>query len=161
MNAIGTKFAVKSLGGNLAAFLLPSLLLNGLIFGLGWDGNSAPDPYLPPGWAVGTIWMLLFTAMGVARWMLVRNVPANSGSHDRPIVWLAFLCLIYPLYTGGLRSETVGLAGSMSTAILALWVTVQIAKPSRAAAALTGLVVAWLAYASVALALSMHSQGIL
>lgn len=141
--------AVSSLAGNLAAFLIPPLVLNGVIFGLGWNMNSAPNPYLPPSWLVGTIWMLLFAAMAVARWMLLRAGGAESG----PVVLLAFLCLIYPLYTLGLRSQGVGLAGSILTALVAIWVAVRVQRRSRGAVALIGLVIAWLGYASLAVAL--------
>jgi hypothetical protein len=64
---------VRSLAANLALYLVPPLLLNGIIFGLGWDRDSTPNPYLPPGWAVGSIWMLLFAAMGTASWLLLKS----------------------------------------------------------------------------------------
>ena len=147
--------AVRSLPGNLAAFVLPTLLLNGIIFGLGWDAHTAPSPYLPPGWLVGTIWLLLFTAMGTARWLLLRADGKRSGL----VVLLALLCLIYPLYTVGLRSESIGLAGCIVTAAVAIWVAVRVLRESRAAAGLTALVVAWLLFATVALARTMHAQG--
>ncbi len=150
---------LTSLAGNLGVFIVPPLVLNGIIFGLGWNGNTAPSPYLPPGWLVGTIWMALFTAMGAARWLLVRDTT------DAPAAWrvslLAFLCMIYPLYTLGLSSEKIGLAGSVATGAVAVWVVARLVRVSRTAAALTGLVLAWLIYASVALARTMRAQGTL
>jgi len=131
-------------------------VLNGIIFGLGWNGNTAPSPYLPPCWLVGTIWMVLFTAMGAARWILVRG---NSGTW--PVSLLAFLCMIYPLYTLGLSSEKIGLAGSIATAAVAIWVVARLARGSRTAAALTSLVLAWLVFASIELARTMRAQGTL
>ena len=150
---------LDSLGGNLALFLIPPLLLNGVIFGLHWDSNAAPSPYLPPGWLVGAIWMLLFTAMGVARWMLLRGGGANQDRDASLVVLLAFLCMIYPLYTLGLRSESIGLAGSIFTALIAVWIAARLIRRSSTAAALVGLVIAWLVYASVALARTMNAQG--
>jgi tryptophan-rich sensory protein len=146
---------LTSLTGNLAAFIVPPLVLNGIIFGLGWNGNTAPSPFLPPGWLVGTIWMVLFTAMGIARWLLVRGEEAPSRSWL--VSLLAFLCMMYPLYTLGLRSETIGLAGSVGTAVIAIWVAVRLVSASRGAAALISLVLAWLMYASVALARTMQA----
>jgi len=148
-----------SLAANLAGFVIPPLLLNGVIFGLGWDHDTAPNQYLPPGWVVGTIWMLLFTAMGIARWLLVRAGTSTGNREARLVVVLAFVCMIYPLYTLGLRSDRIGLAGSVATAALAIWIGSKVARRSRAAAGLTGLVVAWLIYASVALARIVQTQS--
>jgi hypothetical protein len=77
------------------------------------------------------------------------------------VVLLAFLCLIYPLYTVGLSSERIGLAGSIGTAVVAIGIAARLARESRRAAVLTGLVIAWLVYASVQLARTMHAEGIL
>jgi translocator protein len=147
---------VRSLAGNLAAFVLPPLLLNGMIFGLGWNTNSAPNPYLPPGWVVGTIWMVLFAAMGIARWLVVGNA---EHRHAKRVAILGLLCLIYPLYTLGLSSLTIGLAGGILTGLYAIWIMPGLLRVSRAAAALIGLVAAWLIYASVQLSRSMHRPG--
>jgi tryptophan-rich sensory protein len=103
--------------------------------------------------------MLLFAVMGVARWLLV-NASANGGD-ARLIVLLAFLCLIYPLYTAGLSSERVGLAGSIVTAVIAIWISARLLRESRPAAALIGMVIAWLVYASIGLGRTMHAQRLL
>jgi hypothetical protein len=71
---------------------------------------------------------------------------------------LAFLCMVYPLYTAGLSNDVTGLAGAVLTAVFAVWVAAQGFKRSPAAAALIGLVIAWLSYASVALALGLRLQ---
>jgi len=153
--------AVSSLPGNLAAFLLPTLVLNGIIFGLGWDVSTPPSPYLPPGWVVGSIWVVLFIAMAIARWLLVRAHTIAAARDARLVVLLGTLCLIYPLYTVGLSSQSIGLAGAIVTALIAVWVAVRIARSSPAASALTGLLIAWLVYASIGLARTMHAQGTL
>jgi tryptophan-rich sensory protein len=132
------------LGVNLAIFVLLPVALNGVIFGLGWDKPRGPEPGLPPGWVVGALWVLLFAAMGVARWLLLRvdRVRAELVSG------LGFLCLLYPLYTAGLSDMRVGLWGNVITAIVALVVAVLAFRRNRAAGLCLSAVCVWLLYAA-------------
>ena len=139
-----------SLAATLGIYLLLPLGMNGLIFGLGWSTPRPSNPMLPPGWAVGSIWMLLFAAMGTARWLC--ESAALSGRAAHWIDALAILCLLYPLYTLGLRSDTIGLAGTIVTAIFAAAVIAKAQQASRPAAALTSAVLLWLVYAGIATA---------
>jgi tryptophan-rich sensory protein len=145
-----------SLAGNLAVFIVLPLVLNGVIFGLGWNRETAASKGqmagIPPGWVVGTIWMLLFTAMGVARWLLIRR---GAGRLVEGPSLLAFLCLLYPLYTAGLRNDSVGLVGNIVTAAVALPVAVLVWRWSRAATGCLAAVCAWLLYAAGATAYSV------
>jgi len=138
-----------SLGANLALFLLPTLLLNGAIFGLGWDRSSAVLPGLPPGWFVGGLWALLFAGMGVARWLLLR-LGADRGTRraETGVLLLGFLCLIYPLYTVGLSNDRAGLVGNVITLLMALPVAALALRRSRAAGGCIAAVCLWLSYAA-------------
>jgi len=141
-----------SLALTLVIYLLTPLAMNGIIFGLGWATSSPANPLIPPGWAVGTIWMLLFAAMGFARWLVRGKSPAMAHAVDA----LAFLCLIYPLYTLGLSSDRIGLAGTIVTALVAAGVIVGLARKCARAAALTSAVLAWLIYAGIATAVGLE-----
>jgi hypothetical protein len=148
---------LSSLAGNLAVFVLLPLVLNGVIFGLGWDRQSAGDKGqmvgLPPGWAVGAIWMVLFTGMGIARWLLVKRAPRWLA--EGPSV-LAFLCLLYPLYTSGLQDDHVGLVGNVVTAAVAVPLAVMVWRRSRAASGCLAAVCVWLLYAAGATAYGLY-----
>ena len=85
---------VAGLGSNLSLFVLPVVLLNGVIFGLGWNRTSVALPGLPPGWFVGSLWLLLFAGMGIARWLLVRHGTERGGrAAVAGVELLGFLCL--------------------------------------------------------------------
>ena len=142
-----------SLAATLAVYILAPLALNGIIFTLGWQGSAPKNPMLPPGWVIGLIWMLLFTGMGIARWILTR------GLNPRVARWvdgLALLCLAYPLYTLGLRSIGIGLAGAIVTALLAFALTARVWRESRTASLLIACVALWTLYAETALASGLH-----
>jgi tryptophan-rich sensory protein len=128
---------LRGLGGNLAVFILLPVALNGAIRGV------------PPGWVVGVLWTLLFAGMGIARWLLVRE-----GSVDvdwrvaESVSLLAFLCLLYPLYTAGLRDLRVGEVGNIATAVVAIAVAWLAGRQSRGAGLCCCAVALWLAYAA-------------
>jgi tryptophan-rich sensory protein len=105
-------------------------------------------PGLPPGWVVGGIWMVLFAAMGVARWLLLRRgVERGAGLAAAGVALLGFLCLLYPLYTIGLSNDRAGLVGNVITLLVALAVAVLSWRLSRAAGACIVAACLWLTYA--------------
>jgi tryptophan-rich sensory protein len=143
-----------SLTANVAVFVLVTLALNGVIFGLGWDRASTPSPGIPPGWIVGAIWVLLFAAMGVARWAMLRR-PGRRWIAELPTL-LGFLCLIYPLYTSGLSDDRVGLIGNVLTAAVAVPIALAAWWRSRVAGWCISAVCAWLVYAAAAVGDGLH-----
>jgi hypothetical protein len=148
---------LSSLTGNLAVFVLLPLLLNGAIFGLGWDRKSAsatgPMEGIPPGWVVGAIWMVLFTGMGVARWLLIKR---GAGRLIEGPSLVASLCLLYPLYTSGLQDNHVGLIGNVATAAVAVPIAAMVWGWSRAASVCLAAACFWLFYAAAATAYALY-----
>jgi tryptophan-rich sensory protein len=129
------------------------LVVNGVIFGLGLEHGGEAQTGLPPGWAVGTIWLFLFAAMGLARWLLVRV--ASTHGERRQVEWvssMAFLCLLYPVYTGGFSNLSDGLVGNVVTWLGAVPVAAYAFRRSKVAGLCLVPLVAWLSYAAWATA---------
>lgn len=139
----------KGLITNLAIALILVLLANGVIFTVFPQNADSSSPGLlsPPGWLVGTVWVLLFAAMGVARW-LVLDREKRPISNSTWVFLLLLFCLAYPAYTLGLKSLTIGLIGNIATIFAAGWVGLRIYRASRVAAGLISAVVAWLVFAT-------------
>ncbi len=97
--------------------------------------------------------MLLFLAMGIARWLVAQRSAAIARWPDA----LALACMLYPLYTGGLRSIPIGFWGTVATLILAAAVFLRVRPVRPAAAALIVPVLVWLAYAGAALGVTLFS----
>ena len=134
---------------NLAAFVGTPMVVDGLIFGLKWERAGGAQTGLPPGWVVGAIWVVLFAGMGVARWLLLRA--ARTGADLRRVRWVslvAFLCLLYPLYTAGFSNLADGLVGNVATLVVAVPVTVYAWRRVRAAGAWLVPLCVWLSYAA-------------
>jgi len=142
---------VSSLNSSLAANLIGSivlvLVLDGLIFGLGWDLRSAV-PTDMPGWFVASVWIMLFALMGLARWHLA-TIDDRSKSRGVVIVTaLIVLCAAYPFYALLTGSRIAGLAGNIITIVVAAAAMYGIWPLSRKAAILVFPVVPWVTFAS-------------
>jgi tryptophan-rich sensory protein len=78
---------------NIALFVGTTIVLNGIIFAFGIDRRADALTRLswaPPGWTVGTLWVLLFSLYAVAHWLLLqgRESGRRAASWVRAIaVW--------------------------------------------------------------------------
>jgi tryptophan-rich sensory protein len=134
---------------NIGVALAIVVILNALIFGIGWQATSARAPsFLPPPVVIGLIWVALFTCMACARWELNRAMAARA---DKTVLLALFgLCATYPLYTGGLNNDLIGEIGNVTLFLLSgSLVARHIRRAPRATAWLVPLF-AWLGFASVA-----------
>ena len=110
-------------------------LSNGLIYGFGINQNrDKPNPYLPPGYVIGSIWIVLFGFLGYAHYLLYR-VGQRSTPASLAIVGLFLFCMAYPLLTG-LRVKS-GLLLNLATLVLGFIVAMMVLAESAA-------VVVWL-----------------
>ncbi|MEJ2503724.1 MAG: tryptophan-rich sensory protein [Gemmatimonadota bacterium] len=141
---------------NVLGFLALVLVVNlpagrlGLVF-----DDAAPDTRLaPPGWLVVAAWLVLFPAMGAARWLVDSGDPGATGV-ARAILVLAVLCATYAYYTLGLARVTgispaiSGLVGNATVIALAIGTARAAAAVSPPAAWLLAAVAAWTAFASI------------
>ena len=87
--------------------------------------------------------------MAVARWLIAESRGIDRAAHARLITILAVLCFLYPFYTLGLSSRTMGLIGNCIIILLAGWTIWQVKSSSKTAAALLSAVVLWVSFASV------------
>jgi tryptophan-rich sensory protein len=151
---------VNILNGEKITSLLRNVILivgliitaNVIVFTLGWDkegANQIEAEFAPPGYVVGVVWVGLFVLMAVARWLIVESRGIDAAAHARLITILAVLCFLYPFYTFGLSSRTMGLIGNCIIILLAGWTIWQVKSSSKTAGALLSAVVLWVSFASV------------
>jgi len=134
---------------NVACALTIVIVLNALIFGLGWEGPSQRAPaFLPPPIVIGVVWLALFPCMAFARWELNRGMAERADKAGLIVVFA--LCSTYPFYTGGLNSDLVGEAANVTLALLAGGLAARYARRTPRATAWLVPLVLWLGFASVA-----------
>ena len=88
---------------NILVPVVAALLVNAIIYALGWnkrvDGKEEVK-HLPPGWAVGLIWVVILGLLGYLRFVL-----RESWIGSITIVVVILYCLAYPFYTSGLKQD--------------------------------------------------------
>lgn len=140
----------RNLALNVDVALLVVFLTNGFLLLFNPSEMAAPaEPYRfqPPGWAIGLVWTLLFAGLGLARWLAIED----SGRPNKTVDWVFLLllfCAAYPLYTLGLRSLMMGLAGNAVTCMFVLWAANRIRQRSLTAALLVSSVAALVTFVS-------------
>ncbi len=134
---------------NTSIAILSALAVNGLIAVVNPSEMARPGSVhlQPPGYVIGTVWLVLFAAMGTARWLLLTK-PLDTVRARRLIMLLLLFCLAYPVYTLGLKSEGIGLIGNLMTIALSVFVVIRVGSISRLAAGLVSLVTLWVSFAS-------------
>lgn len=133
-----------------------AVLVNGGLALIGGDSRGVEQHFssvfAPPGWLVGGVWIVLFGLLGLARWRLARSGSEAGRQGARWAMAFVVVCALYPVYTLGLRSLTAGFVGNVGTALFAVFVGLQVMRIDSLSAGVFALVVAWLCYATFAIA---------
>ena len=135
------------------------ILLNVVIFSLGWDQDDVPGTLSPPGASIGAIWVVLFALMSVARWRLAETGTIRGDEARQRVDVLLANCALYPFYTVGLSSQILGLAGNIVTLWLAGWTLCGAMRVSRAAVLCVLPVIPWVAFATVGVVQELWVRG--
>ena len=165
MSVIGKRADRLGLAGNIGVLLGLALAANGAIFAFGWNQSRFVMPrWTPPGWAIGSVWVVLFVLFGIARWRLGHaaaelrplggrsQVMVQTARHALDL--LVLLCLGYVFYAIASGSLLAALIGNIVTLAVAAWAARAAAAVSRPAALLIVPSVVWLAFAAVLTACS-------
>lgn len=137
------------LTANIVAALVLTLVLNGLIFGLGWNlkpSTSVRPSFAPPGPVIGAIWTILVAGMAASHWKL--RTLGQSGLATGVLVLLA-VCLGYPFYALASNNQWIGFAGNLVTLLLSAGLAWQVWPVSRFAGVPLAAVALWVSYATL------------
>jgi len=97
--------------------VVAALTLNGLIFALGWNvGKAKKNPYLPPGYIIGIVWVIILGILGSLHYRLQEQ---KAFTVAYTIVALIIFCLLYPFLTSGLKSNTWSSVLNLATLVFA------------------------------------------
>jgi tryptophan-rich sensory protein len=151
MLALLNKPGVRSLILNAFIAFGAVLLLNGLIFGLGWNASPStvnPSAFTPPDDVIGIVWEGLFALMGTARWLLNSHAEAGASQARTRITMLIGFCLLYPFYSLAIGGAVGGLLGNLGTILLSVFTATYVWKFSKPAAFMISLVTLWVMFAT-------------
>lgn len=110
--------------------------------------------FAPPPWLFGVAWSILYTVQGIAAYLVRVSrpepyAPASEDGTRRALILYAFLQLLLALYAPFAANLGVAFFIVLSSAALAVVVTVQFFSHSTAAGWLMTALVAWLLFASL------------
>ena len=135
---------------HIAIFVGATIALNGIIFGLGFDRSADTVTRLswaPPGWAIGTIWVVLFALYAVAHWLLLQHGDAGR----RAAVWIRAIAawdLAYPFLTNGFDLR-LGAWLNVITVLFTILLLWRVWQASRSAFGWLLPSLGWVCFASV------------
>ncbi|WP_223980994.1 TspO/MBR family protein [Arthrobacter sp. NicSoilB8] len=98
----------------------------------GWYAAAEKAPWTPPGWAFGSVWMMLYTAMAVAAWLVWRQGSGFLSGRSRGAMTMYGILLCMNL---GWAPLFFGMYPMIGTA--ALWLALLVIAAHAAAAAAT------------------------
>ena len=87
---------------NLALVTALAVLVNGLIFALGWNRSSADDArswFAPPDRVIAAVWVGLLGLLAVARWWLNASRAPDARRVKTCLTALVIVCLSWPGYS--------------------------------------------------------------
>jgi len=82
--------------------VIAAILLNGLIYALGWNKDnqkSQQNKWLPPGFVIAIVWILILGLLGYTHYLVYPSTAAWV------IVAAVLYCLAYPFLTAGLQKH--------------------------------------------------------
>ncbi len=129
--------------------LIAAVLMNGVVYGLGWNSN---DPayeavaFNPPGGFVAVVWLIIFPLWGAARWYAYQTGLAGR----RVSYWIVALMawsLLYPVITSG-SNTTVSALANLASFALVIAATLRARAVSKRAFWLVAPSVAWIGFAT-------------
>ena len=140
----------RGLFANIGAAIALAAIANATLahFGLAQPPHERWPAFAPPGPAIGAIWVVLFAAMGAARWSVAREFGPHATSNARAIGALIVICLAYPFYTHVVGGHAIELAGNVVTFAIAVGIAVR-CRETIVAALCVGAVAIWIACATV------------
>lgn len=136
-------------------FISVTMVINGLIALIGWEGDETrftegPNR-LPPGWIIGLVWTILFIGMASAFWLLASSTEITSRRKAGEVLAFAIFCLSYPIFTMGFSVHFLVFSGNLLCIVWSSYLTGVLRDISRPASALMVLPAIWVCYATWAL----------
>tara|TARA_B110000003_G_C16628906_1_gene525899 strand:+ start:1891 stop:2289 length:399 start_codon:yes stop_codon:yes gene_type:complete len=82
--------------------IILAIILNYYIYTQKWNNND-PNPKLPPGYIIGSIWIIILGLLGYIHFLLYPSIQSWI------IVITILYCLAYPFLTSGLQNTIYNL----------------------------------------------------
>jgi tryptophan-rich sensory protein len=99
--------------------IIAAIIMNGIIYTFGLNkktNKNTINPYIPPGYIVGIIWIIILGLLGYVHYLLY-NLKNEISFTSLFVIFIILFCISYPLITG--LNEKKGQLLNLITLILA------------------------------------------
>ena len=132
--------------------IMLALIINAFIYSSGWNEykNATPkNPLIPPGYIIGSIWVLIFGFLGYAHYLLYAK--NNTMTWGTVAIELAVaFCLAYPFLTNGLKQNKIAAYLNYATLLISGMLGFAVLNESKSAVVYTVPFIIWSAYVNFA-----------
>jgi tryptophan-rich sensory protein len=133
--------------------VLAAIIMNGIIYTFGINKYSEKteknkiNPYIPPGYIVGSIWVIILGLLGYLHYLIYKKYEAITFT-SLLIIFVILFCISYPLITG-LKVKT-GLLFNLITLILAFILALFVISESKIMFIYLIPLLVWASYVNIA-----------
>lgn len=128
--------------------VIAAIIMNGIIYTFQLNNYSTKkiNPYLPPGYIIGIVWIFILGLLGYAHYLLY-DIHKNINIGSISIALLILFCILYPLITG-LREKS-GLLMNLISLILSFIVSLIVITYSKYIFLYIIPLIIWVSYVNI------------
>ena len=133
--------------------VLTAIIMNGIIYTFGINKYSEKteknkiNPYIPPGYVIGTIWVIILGLLGYLHYLVYKKYDSITFT-SLLIIFTILFCISYPLITG-LRVKS-GLLLNLITLILSFILALFVITESKYMFIYLIPLLVWASYVNIA-----------
>jgi tryptophan-rich sensory protein len=127
--------------------ILLAIIVNGIIYTFGIRGMEKSNPFIPPGYIVGSIWVVILGLLGYVHYLLY-SIDNKITFASLFTIFVILFCISYPFITG-LKEKNASLLNLISL-ILAFTLGLLVIVQSKYIFIYTVPLIVWTSYVNFA-----------
>ena len=124
--------------------IILACVINFYIYTMGWNNNNEKSKWLPPGYIIGIVWIIILGLLGYIHFLMYPSIQSWI------IVFAISYCLAYPFLTSGLKN-TNSTVFNVIALVLAIIVFISVFYKNKLTSLLTIPFLLWTLYVNIIL----------
>ena len=124
--------------------IILAIIINFYIYTQGWNNNNEKSKWLPPGYIIGIVWIIILGLLGYIHFLMYPSIQSWI------IVFAISYCLAYPFLTSGLK-DTNSKIYNIIALIIAIIVFISVFYKNKLTSLLSFPFLVWTLYVNIVL----------